>query len=356
MRTFTIFLVALSLSLSASAQDLLVKRNGEQMKVKVLKITKKKVEFVRHGTELPVYTLPISDIEYIEYPMGDRDTFGRNVESKTVVEKRPPMWHGAVPTPEGVVAVEYKPQSSPEQTPEEQTPKRWHGSVPTPDGAVVVEYKPQSSTEQTPKRWHGAYTGPAVDKVVVTKPAEEETYSIGDIYDKNGVKGVVVMLTDGGRHGLVMSLDEACLAWSNLPRKQQKAVGASDRHDGAKNMEAVAKYIAENNLSWKQFPAFEWCRAKGDGWYLPSINELWTTGTMFLGGSRTASNRKYRKLFNDNVEGAGGTPLSGVMIYHSSTEDKDARYSLYSHMNSEAPYIQSGYKADDLFVRAVHKF
>ena len=186
--------------------------------------------------------------------------------------------------------------------------------------------------------------------------AEEETYGVGDIYDKNGVKGVVVMLTDGGRHGLIMSLDEACLAWSNLPRKQQKAVGASDRHDGAKNMEAVAKYIAENNLSWKQFPAFEWCRAKGDGWYLPSINELWTTGTMFLGGSRTASNRKYRKLFNDNVEGAGGTPLSGVMIYHSSTEDKDARYSLYSHMNSEAPYIQSGYKADDLFVRAVHKF
>ena len=328
MRNFTIFLVALSLSLSASAQDLLVKRNGEQMKVKVLKITKKKVEFVRHGTELPVYTLPISDIEYIEYPMGDRDTFGRKVEVNTPTVKEPEKWHGAVPTPEGVVVVEYKPQSSPEQTPE----------------------------EQTPKRWHGAYTGPAVDKVVVTKPAEEEIYGIGDIYDKNGIKGVVVMLTDGGRHGLVMSLDEACLAWSNLPRKQQKAVGASDRHDGAKNMEAVAKYIAENNLSWKQFPAFEWCRAKGDGWYLPSINELWTTGTMFLGGSRTASNRKYRKLFNDNVEGAGGTPLSGVMIYHSSTEDKDARYSLYSHMNSEAPYIQSGYKADDLFVRAVHKF
>ncbi len=316
------------MSFSTSAQDLLVKRNGEQMKVKVLKITKKRVEFVRFGTELPVYTLPISDIEYIEYPMGDRDTFGRNVESKTVVEKRPPMWHGSVPNPDGKTTVEYQPQNSTEQTP----------------------------AEQTPKRWHGAYTGPAVDKVVVAKPAEEEIYSIGDIYDKNGVKGVVVMLTDGGRHGLVMSLDEACLAWSNLPRKQQKAVGASDRHDGAKNMEAVAKYIAENNLSWKQFPAFEWCRAKGDGWYLPSINELWTTGTMFLGGSRTASNRKYRKLFNDNVEGAGGTPLSGVMIYHSSTEDKDARYSLYSHMNSEAPYIQSGYKADDLFVRAVHKF
>lgn len=317
-----IFMAALSLAFSASAQDLLVKRNGDKMKVKVLKITKKKVEFVRHGSELPVYTLPIADIEYIEYPTGDRDTFGREVKSEQSTVKEPEKWHGPVPTPEGVVS---------------------------------VEYKPQAEDEQTPKRWHGAHNGPAVENVVIEKPAEE-IYSIGDIYNKNGVKGVVVMLSDGGRHGLIMSLDETCLAWSTLPRKKQKATGASDRYDGEKNMQAVEKYIAENGLSWSDFPALEWCRAKGEGWYLPSINELWSAGTMFLGGSRTASNRKFRKSFNENLESAGGTPLSGVMIYHSSTEDKDARYALYSHMNSEAPYIQPGYKADDLFVRAVHRF
>ena len=323
MRNFIIFVVALSLGFSASAQDLLVKRNGEQLKVKVLKITKKKVEYVRYGTELPIYSLPISDIEYIEYPMGDRDTFGRNIESKNT-------------------------------TPSE--PEKWHGPVPTPDGKLSVEYKPQSDAEQAPKRWHGAYTGPAVEKVVVAQPTDEEVYSIGEIYNKNGLKGVVIMLTDGGRHGLIMSLDEACLPWCNLHRKQQKAVGASDRVDGTKNMAAVEKYITENNLSWSNFPAFEWCRAKGEGWYLPSINELWSMGTMYLGGTRIASSRKYRKSFDENVKAAGGTPLSGVMIYHSSTEDKDQRYSLYSHMNSEPPYVQSGYKADDLFVRAVHKF
>ena len=327
MRAFLIFMVVSLLSMSASAQDLLVKRNGEQVKVKVLKITKKRVEFVRQGTELPVYSLPISDIEYIEYPTGDRDTFGRKIEPVAATQTEP---------------------------------EKWRGPVPTPDGKLSVEYNPQSNAEQTPKRWHGAYN-PSPDKAIVgvsvqQQEAESEIYNIGDIYDKNGVKGVVVMLSDGGRHGLIMSLDEACLAWCNLPRKQQKAVGASERFDGAKNMEAVEKYIAANNLSWSNFPAFEWCRAKGEGWYLPSINELWSAGTMYLGGSRTASNRKYRKAFNDSVQGAGGTPLSGVMIYHSSTEDKDIRYSLYSHMNSEPPYIQSGYKADDLFVRAVHRF
>jgi hypothetical protein len=319
-----IFAATMLLAFSTSAQDLLVKRNGEKMNVKVLKITKKNVEFVRHGTELPIYKLPISDIEYIEYPMGDRDTFGRNVATEQRATKEP---------------------------------EKWHGSVPTPDGKKFVEYVPESNAEQTPKRWHGAVPHKPIQSVEVI-PAEDETiYGIGDIYNKNGIKGVVVMLTDGGRHGLIMSLDEACLPWCNLHRKQQKkAMGASDRHDGMKNMLAIEKYIADNNLSWSNFPAFEWCRAKGEGWYLPSINEIWSAGTMFLGGSRVASNRKARKNFNDNIIVAGGTPLSGIMIYHSSTEDKDARYALYSHMNSEPPYINSGYKADDIFVRAFHKF
>ena len=324
MKRFMIFAATMLLAFSTSAQDLLVKRNGEKMNVKVLKITKKNVEFVRHGTELPVYKLPISDIEYIEYPMGDRDTFGRNVTTEQPATKEP---------------------------------EKWHGSVPTPDGKKVVEYVPESNAEQTPKRWHGAVQHKPIQSVEVT-PAEDETiYGIGDIYDKNGIKGVVIMLTDGGRHGLIMSLDEACLPWCNLHRKKQKrAMGASDRHDGMMNMLAIEKYIAENNLSWSNFPAFEWCRAKGEGWYLPSINEIWSAGTIFLGGSRVASNRKARKAFNDNIIVAGGTPLSGIMIYHSSTEDKDARYALYSHMNSEPPYINSGYKADDIFVRAFHKF
>ena len=72
----TLLTVALLLAGGAMAQDKLVKRTGEEMKVKVLSVTKTKVKFVRQGTEAPVYTLPVSDIEYIEYPTGDRDTFG----------------------------------------------------------------------------------------------------------------------------------------------------------------------------------------------------------------------------------------------------------------------------------------
>ena len=311
MRVFLILAAALLMSASASAQDLLVKRNGEQMRVKILKITKKKVEFVRHGTELPIYKLPISDISYIEYPMGDRDVFDKSIEA-VKADNAKSNTTAPPPTAENSNAAEM-----------------WHGPVPPPQGGEI--------------------------KVVVKEP-EVHRYSVGDIYDKDGIKGIVTMLYDGGVHGLVMSLDDACLAWSTLSRKQLKKSGANDRHDGKKNMEAIEKYIAENGLSWDDFPAFKWCRDKGEGWYLPSIEELWSAGTMYMGGTRTASSRKMRRYFNDNMALAGGQPVSGIMFYHSSTEDKDAKYSLYSHMNSEPPYIDSGYKADKLFVRAFYKF
>ena len=309
MKAFLILVAALLVSVSASAQDLLVKRNGEQMRVKVLKITKKKVEFVRFGTELPIYSLPVSDIEYIEYPMGDRDTFNKP-QTQTSEAKKP------------------KPTPVPTPTPDKPI-ERWHGAVPSPHPSVSITIQQTAS--------------------------EEQIYTIGDIYEKDDIKGVVALLYDGGKHGVIMSLDEACLAWSTIHRKKIKLTGANNRTDGVANMLAIERFIAENNLSWSDFPAFEWCRNKGDGWYLPSLNELWSAGTMYMGGTRTNSKRKMRKTYNSNIEMAGGTPISDIMIYHSSTEE-DAKYSYYSHMNSEPPYTNSGYKADKLFVRAFHKF
>lgn len=299
MKAFIILVATLLAVNSVAAQDLLVKRNGEQMRVKVLSITKTKVKFVRQGTEMPVYTLPVKDIDYIEYPMGDRDTFGRAPQAATTPAKTPNVWHGATPPPKNLVS------------------------------AVAV-------------------TG---------QSDEKEIFTIGEIYDKNGVRGIVVLLTDGGRHGVVMSLDEACLAWSSIQRKKCKESGAIDRVDGIENMKAIEAHIAKNNLSWSDFPAFEWCRKKGDGWYLPAINELWNAGTMYMGGSRTAPNRQARRTFNNTLKASGGQPLNNIMIYHSSTEETgDARYSLFSHMNTEQPYTDSGYKSDELFVRAFHRF
>ena len=296
MRAFLIVISALLMTVSTAAQDLLVKRNGEQIRVKVLKITNKKVEFVRQGSELPIYTLPVSEIDYIEYPMGERDTFDNSKSKKPAANQV----------------------------------DRWHGPLPSPIGKTPIQPIKQGNSEGI--------------------------YSVGDIYDKDGIKGIVAVLYDSGKHGLVMSLDEACLPWSTLHRKKLKATGATSKYDGLENMKAIEKYITDNNLSWEDFPAFKWCHDKGEGWYLPSLNELWSAGTMYMGGSRTASDRKFRKNYNETIKAFGGQPVSNIMIYHSSTEDSDTRYAHYSHMNSEQPYTNSGYKADDLFVRAFHKF
>ena len=58
---------------------------------------------------------------------------------------------------------------------------------------------------------------------------------IGDIYNRDGLKGVVVYVDDSGVHGLIMSLDEAFLNW----------------HESDK-----------------------WCKNLGDGWFMPSVKDF----------------------------------------------------------------------------------
>ena len=314
MRKILLLLLSLFLLSEVSAQDLLVKLNGEKLKVKVLEVSKRKVKYVRQGTESPVYSLAVSEIDYIQYPLGDRDTFGKSglTSSQSVSAQE-----------EKASVVEVAPIRPKDDT------SKWLGPVPPPSGKNNQSIK-----------------SGLVDKV----------YSIGEIYEEGDVRGVVVLLTDGGRHGVVMSLDEACLEWSTIRSKELKIVGAMSMTNGVENMATVERFIAQNGLKWSDFPAFEWCRAHGEGWYLPSLNELWSAGTMYLGGSRVAVNRPLRKAFNATVEMAGGQPLSNSMYYFSSTEDKDVRYAHYTHMSAEIPHTNTEFKGTQLFVRAFHKF
>jgi len=310
-RVVLMIVMAVVLSSGAMAQDILVKRSGEQLNVKVLSVTKRKVKYVRQGTDAPIYTLPVSQIDYIQYPMGDRDTFGKS---------------GVTTTQKVAVKV---PQIQPAQTAEKAEPAKWHGPVAPPKG---------------------------VERVESIESAKEQVYAIGDIYSENGVTGIVVLLSDGGRHGTIMSIDEACLAWSNEKGKEMGATGATSGTDGRFNMLAVGRYIAEKGLSWDMFPAFQWCRAKGEGWYLPSLNEIWSAGTMYLGGSRIVANRRLRKAFNESLESVGGKPLHNMMYYYSSTESSDRRDAHYTHMNTESPHTGVEFKGEKLFVRAFYKF
>ena len=71
-------------------------------------------------------------------------------------------------------------------------------------------------------------------------------YEIGELYDRDGVKGVVCQLSEDKRHGLVISLDEIYLHWSEFRKPDLRVVGADNRTDGRDNMEKVARYIEAN--------------------------------------------------------------------------------------------------------------
>ena len=82
-------------------------------------------------------------------------------------------------------------------------------------------------------------------------------YGVGDYYEAEGVRGVVFSVTDGGRHGKILSLEETSLPWQT--GRGIDVVGAADQDNGAVNLEQV-----KSQDNWQErFPAFAWCAGLG---------------------------------------------------------------------------------------------
>jgi hypothetical protein len=95
---------------------------------------------------------------------------------------------------------------------------------------------------------------------------------VGDYYNENGKQGVVFEVSADGRHGKIVSMKQSAegLKWSADSAEQTRLVGANSKSNGAANM---AKVKAVSGWQTK-YPAFKWCDDLGEGWYLPSIEEL----------------------------------------------------------------------------------
>lgn len=107
-------------------------------------------------------------------------------------------------------------------------------------------------------------------------PPVSRSYAVGDLFDEGGVTGIVIHTTDGGRHGVLLSLNSADLAFVS-PKERDLAeitIGLSDTQDGWQNLLVMERFVQEKGLSWSSFPAYEWCRSLGPGWYLPAVDEL----------------------------------------------------------------------------------
>lgn len=304
---------------AAVAQDLIVRTDSTRIEARVTEVSPETVRYKRFSNpDGPTYVLPVAGIDYIRYANGETDRF------------RQPA--APAPAPDASVAT-----SAPAPAP-----------APAPDAPVAVP-APASATASAP-----AASAPAAPAALPVQ-YELKRYAVGDYYDFNGVKGVVCKVTEDGLHGMVVSLDEVMIPWSVFRKPDLRTVGAVDRTDGRVNMQTVARYIAENGLSWDDFPAFKWCREQGEGWYLPAIDEVLAIGNNFNGGTRMHYDRQARNRFNDALKEHGGKRMDRLVYYFSSTE-QDEKSVYTSHMDMKPPYVVGIPKYNKFLVRAVHLF
>ena len=164
--------------------------------------------------------------------------------------------------------------------------------------------------------------------------AEVETYSVGDYYDDGKRQGVVFAVSDDGRHGKIVSLDQAEKRWCTEGKSEKRSVvGASSDSDGKSNTDKVMARADSAN-----YPAFKWCRAKGQEWYMPSKEEL-----ELLYKVKDKVNKTLR---DKSMEELGS--------YFWSSTEKDSKFAWGVLMGRG--YTSSDSKNISLFVRAVSAF
>lgn len=176
----------------------------------------------------------------------------------------------------------------------------------------------------------------APQATTVVKPSVTyKTYQVGDYYDDGKRQGVVFEVSDDGRHGKIVSLDETKGKWCTEGKsKQRSVVGASSDSDGKSNTDKVMA-----RADSEEYPAFQWCRTKGGEWYLPSKEEL-----KLLYKVKDKVNKTLR---DKSME------VLGYNWYWSSTE-KDRNFAWNVYMYDGGTYNRIKYFGD--YVRAVSAF
>ncbi|MBQ5692417.1 MAG: DUF1566 domain-containing protein, partial [Alistipes sp.] len=182
----------------------------------------------------------------------------------------------------------------------------------------------------------------------IKQPTPSKIYQVGDYYNENGKEGVVFEVSADGQHGKIVSMTQSREGWTSDEAEQKRLIGADSKTDGAYNM-AKVKAIA----NWQEkYPAFKWCADLGEGWYLPSIEEL-TKFTLYNAVqdavNRTLPSKGGEKLFNRGTR----------EVYWSSTECnaqycEDCAWGV--NMYGGDRDLDLADKLNDYYVRAVSAF
>jgi hypothetical protein len=82
---FVFFIQLLGSALVVNAQDVITKKNGEDIKAKVLEITLTEVKYKNfNNLEGPIISIAKSDVIFVKYENGTKDVFGEDKPASTL--------------------------------------------------------------------------------------------------------------------------------------------------------------------------------------------------------------------------------------------------------------------------------
>lgn len=185
-----------------------------------------------------------------------------------------------------------------------------------------------------------------------TAQAQFEDVKKGDIIEIKGVKAIVFKV-DGNGHGSAMTITALRgkkNAWCADKNLFEELPSYSDT-DGLANTLAIYRYMEQNNLNLSLLPAFEWCRSLGEGWYIPSVNQLEAFVNYILGNEQEYdwdSEEEFgmdeenvsTKEINERITQEGGVPfiananstMPTSMGVYTSTKSSDNKIYVYEFL------------------------
>ena len=210
-------------------------------------------------------------------------------------------------------------------------------------------YQPYSATVTVAEGGTATVNATLTKQTSQTSSSSGKTYKVGDYYNENGKEGVVFEVSADGRSGKIVSMKQSAkeLQWSSDRKEQKRLIGANSETNGAYNM---AKVKARPDWQSK-YPAFKWCADLGEGWYLPSKEEL----KVFT------LNTAIHDAVNRTLIARGGTKLydKGERVWYWSSTEHDYKLSgefCAWYVLVGDGYTSNYYKYGSLYVRAVSAF
>lgn len=156
-------------------------------------------------------------------------------------------------------------------------------------------------------------SGDIICEILIERDYKRKIYNIGDYYpDEDNPVGVVFHTTNNGKSGLVVDFNEFFSYYSY----EYYPLGANSIN-GWENTDLMAA------RGIQLYPAANYCRKKGDNWYLPSRVELCS---LF----ENANN------INEKITNAGGEKISSGLM---SSNEANSAYFTYIFKDGTAKYL-----------------